>query len=164
MPMLHLRARNQAETQQIAAATAKLVRQGDLIVLAGEMGSGKTFFTQAFGRALDVTEPITSPTFNLLHSYTSGRLRLHHADLYRLDRTGELVDLGLDELQEAGGVVIVEWGDVVGDALGDALVIHLRNSDDPSKIDERRIDVGDRGGQWATRWIVLRDALDAWSK
>ncbi|MEO5975181.1 MAG: tRNA (adenosine(37)-N6)-threonylcarbamoyltransferase complex ATPase subunit type 1 TsaE [Ilumatobacteraceae bacterium] len=162
--MLHLHARNQADTQQIAAVIAGLVRQRDLIVLVGEMGSGKTFFTQAFGRALNITEPITSPTFNLLHSYTSGRLHLHHADLYRLDRTGELADLGLHELLDIGGVVIVEWGDVVGDALGDALVVRLRNSDDLSKIDERLIDVGDRGGQWDTRWIVLRDSLDAWGK
>ncbi len=162
MSMLRLRARDRADTQQIAVAVAGLVRPRDLIVLGGEMGTGKTFFTQALGRALDITEPITSPTFNLLHSYTSGRLRLHHADLYRLDRTGEIVDLGLAELQELGGVVIVEWGDVAGDALGDALVVHLRNSDDPSNIDERRIEVGVRGDQWATRWIVLSDTLEKW--
>lgn len=162
MPILHLRSRSRVDTQQIAAAVAGLVRSRDLIVLAGEMGTGKTFFVQALGRALDITDPITSPTFNLLHSYTGGRLRLHHADLYRLDRTGELIDLGLTELQERGGVVIVEWGDVVGDALGDALVVHLRNSDDPSNFDERHIEVGDRGGQWETRWIVLRDALEKW--
>lgn len=162
--MLRLGAGNPADTQQIAAAIARLVRPRDLIVLAGEMGTGKTFFAQAFGRALDITEPITSPTFNLLHSYTSGRLRLHHADLYRLDRTGELVDLGLDELQEIGGVLVVEWGDVAGDALGDALVVHLRNSEDPSNVEQRRIEVADRGGQWATRWIVLRDALDRWKR
>lgn len=160
--MLQLRARNQAETQDIAAAIARLVRQRDLIVLVGEMGSGKTCFTQALGRAMNITEPITSPTFNLLHSYTSGRVRLHHADLYRLERTGELVDLGLTDLQDSGGVVIVEWGDVAGDALGDALVIHLRSSDDPTNIDERSIEVGDRGGRWATRWTVLSDALEAW--
>lgn len=162
--MIHLHAHSPSDTRQIATAIAGLVRQGDLIVLAGEMGSGKTFFTQEFGQALGITEPITSPTFNLLHSYSGGRLRLHHADLYRLDRTGELVDLGLSELQEIGGVVIVEWGDVVGEALGDALVVRLGNSVDPLAIDERTIEVGCRGEQWATRWTRLHNALDQWAK
>lgn len=162
--MLHLHAQSPADTQRIASAIAGLVRPGDLIVLAGAMGSGKTFFTQAFGRALGITEPITSPTFNLLHSYSSGRLGVHHADLYRLDRTGELVDLGLSELQETGGIVIVEWGDVVGDALGDALVVCLSGSANPASIDERAIEIKCRGAQWVTRWTKLRDALDQWTK
>lgn len=160
--MLHLHAQSPADTQRIAAVVAGHVRSGDLIVLTGEMGAGKTFFTQAFGRELGITEPITSPTFNLLHSYSGGRLRVHHADLYRLERTGELVDLGLSELQEAGGVVIVEWGDVVGDALGDALVVRLGGSVDPALTDERRIEIEGRGVQWISRWSKLRDALDQW--
>lgn len=160
--MLRLHARSPIDTRHIATAIAGLVRQGDLVVLAGEMGSGKTLFTQAFGLALGITEPITSPTFNLLHSYSGGRLLLHHADLYRLDRTGELVDLGLSELQEVGGVVVVEWGDVVGDALGDALVVRLDNPEDPSAIEERTIEVVGRGTQWVTRWTRLRGALDQW--
>ena len=162
--MLHLDALSPADTRHIATAIAGLVCQGDLIVLAGEMGSGKTFFAQAFGQAIGITEPITSPTFNLLHSYSGGRFRLHHADLYRLDRTGELVDLGLSELQEIGGVVVVEWGDVVGDALGDALVVRLGVSMDRSAIDERTIDVVARGTQWVTRWTRLHDALQQWTK
>jgi len=162
--MLHLHAQSPADTRHIATSIAGLVRQGDLVVLAGEMGSGKTFFTQAFGRALGITEPITSPTFNLLHSYSGGRLRLHHADLYRLERTGELVDLGLSELQEIGGVVVVEWGDVVGDALGDTLVVRLAHSIDPLAIDERSIEIEGRGAQWVSRWTRLCDALDNWTK
>jgi tRNA threonylcarbamoyladenosine biosynthesis protein TsaE len=160
--MLHLHARSPADTERIAGIIAEHARNGDLIVLAGEMGAGKTFFTQAFGRALGISEPITSPTFNLLHSYSSGRLRVHHADLYRLARTGELVDLGLSELQESGGVVIVEWGDVVGDALGDALVVHLSGPQIPTSPDERMIEIDCRGVQWVSRWSKLRAALDRW--
>jgi tRNA threonylcarbamoyladenosine biosynthesis protein TsaE len=164
MSTFHLHAQGPADTQQIAAAVAGLVRSGDLIVLAGELGSGKTFFTQAFGRALGITEPITSPTFNLLHSYASGRLHVHHADLYRLERTGELADLGLSELQETGGVVIVEWGDLVGDALGDALVVCLSRSAHPASTDERTIEINCRGAQWISRWSRLHDALGQWTK
>ena len=73
----------------MATALAQLSRSGDVIVLAGEMGAGKTAFAQGFGLALGITEPITSPTFTLVHTYDSGRIVLHHADLYRLDRLGE---------------------------------------------------------------------------
>ena len=97
------------DTDRLAQIVAKHVRPRDMIILAGEMGAGKTTFTQSFGRALGVTDLITSPTFNLLHNYGSGRMSLHHADLYRLERTGELADLGLDELQDSvqeGGVEV----------------------------------------------------------
>ena len=160
--MLKLRALSQPDTQGVARAIAGLVRGGDMIVLAGEMGAGKTFFTQAFGIGLGVTEPITSPTFNLLHNYSGARLGLHHADLYRLERTGELVDLGLSELQESGGVVIVEWGDIVGDALGDGLIVRLSHAPDVAATDERAIEIQGRGQQWAGRWEKLRTALSSW--
>ena len=120
------------DTQRFAEIVASHVRPRDMIVLAGEMGAGKTTFTQFFGRALGVTDLITSPTFNLLHNYGSGRMALHHADLYRLERTGELEDLGLDELQDSGGVIAVEWGDIVGDELGDALVLRFEHVDQAS--------------------------------
>lgn len=160
--MLKLRAQSQPETQGVARAIAGLVRAGDMIVLAGEMGAGKTLFTQAFGAALGVTEPITSPTFNLLHNYSGTRLSVHHADLYRLERTGELADLGLTELQESGGVVIVEWGDIVGDALGEGLIVRLLHSPDVSEADLRAIEILGRGQQWASRWEKLRQALSSW--
>jgi tRNA threonylcarbamoyladenosine biosynthesis protein TsaE len=80
--MLLLRSDSVATTQAIAGALARLARVGDVIVLAGEMGAGKTAFAQGFGRALGVTEPITSPTFTLVHSYRGdGKLTVHHADL-----------------------------------------------------------------------------------
>lgn len=96
------------DTHAVAAAIAGLVRAGDIVVLAGEMGAGKTAFAQGFGAALGVDEPITSPTFTLVHSYDTGRLPLHHADLYRLDNLSEVADLALLELAE-DGVVLVEW-------------------------------------------------------
>lgn len=153
------------ETPQDTARLAEIVaahsRPRDMILLAGEMGAGKTTFTQSFGRALGVTEPITSPTFNLLHNYGTGRMALHHADLYRLERTGELTDLGLDELQDSGGVVIVEWGDIVGDDLGDALIIKISHSEDVDKVESRTVEIDLRGAQWANRWQKLTDELVA---
>jgi tRNA threonylcarbamoyladenosine biosynthesis protein TsaE len=163
--MIRLYAQSTDDTRGIAQAIAMLVRAGDMIVLVGEMGSGKTTFSQHFAQALGVTEPVTSPTFNLLHNYAGGRLKLHHADLYRLERTGELDDLGLTDLQEAGGVMLVEWGDVVGDALGTGLVVKLaaaENADIESSVTVRHIDIDWRGMQWETRWNKLRSSLDTW--
>jgi tRNA threonylcarbamoyladenosine biosynthesis protein TsaE len=164
--MIRLTAHSTDDTRGIAQAIAKLVRAGDLIVLIGEMGSGKTTFSQHFAHALGVTEPVTSPTFNLLHNYSGSRLKLHHADLYRLERTGELDDLGLTDLQEAGGVMLVEWGDVVGDALGTGLVLKLaapENADSEDSVTVRQIEIDWRGMQWETRWDKLRTSLDAWT-
>ena len=164
--MIRLTAHNTDDTRGIAQAIAKLVRAGDMIVLIGEMGSGKTTFSQHFAHALGVTEPVTSPTFNLLHNYSGSRLKLHHADLYRLERTGELDDLGLTDLQEAGGVMLVEWGDVVGDALGTGLVLKLaapENADTEDLVTVRQIEIDWRGMQWETRWDKLRSSLNTWT-
>jgi tRNA threonylcarbamoyladenosine biosynthesis protein TsaE len=164
--MIRLTAHSTDDTREIASAIAMLVRSGDMIVLIGEMGSGKTTFSQHFAHAFGITEPVTSPTFNLLHNYAGGRLKLHHADLYRLERTGELDDLGLTELQEAGGVMLVEWGDVVGDALGTGLIVKLaanENADTQDSGTVRQIDIDWRGMQWETRWDKLRYSLDTWA-
>ncbi|MDA3017220.1 MAG: tRNA (adenosine(37)-N6)-threonylcarbamoyltransferase complex ATPase subunit type 1 TsaE [Actinomycetota bacterium] len=149
------------DTRQFAEIVAAHVRPRDMIVLAGEMGTGKTTFTQSFGRALGVTDLITSPTFNLLHNYGSGRMSLHHADLYRLERTGELEDLGLDELQDSGGVIAVEWGDIVGDELGDALVLRFEHAVETADTEVRTVTVGARGAQWASRFNKLSEELVA---
>ncbi len=149
------------DTRQFAEIVAAHVRPRDMIVLAGEMGAGKTTFTQSFGRALGVTDLITSPTFNLLHNYGSGRMSLHHADLYRLERTGELEDLGLDELQDGGGVIAVEWGDIVGDELGDALVLRFEHAVETADTEVRTVTVGARGAQWASRFNKLSEELSA---
>jgi tRNA threonylcarbamoyladenosine biosynthesis protein TsaE len=156
-----------ADTQRFAEIIAGHARPRDMIVLAGEMGTGKTTFTQSFGRALGITDLITSPTFNLLHNYGSGRMALHHADLYRLERTGELEDLGLDELQDSGGVIAVEWGDIVGDELGDALVLRFEHIDqaksdatDKKDVTQMRcVTVSTRGAQWESRFRKLTDEI-----
>ena len=128
--MLALRSTSLDDTRAIAAVVAGLAQRGDVIVLAGEMGAGKTAFAQGFGAALGVTEPITSPTFTLVHEYHVGKLTLLHADLYRLSTQHEVADLALAELVEADGVLLVEWGDVVASMFGDHLLVRLEQVDD----------------------------------
>lgn len=159
--MLHLRASSLADTHAIASALAGLSRAGDLIVLAGEMGTGKTAFAKGFGAALGVTEPITSPTFTLVHSYDAGKLTLHHADIYRLSTHNEVADLALAELLEDDGIVLVEWGDVVARSLGDHLLVQL----DPVVDDDdaRMITLGGIGRAWAARWDRVAAATEGFA-
>ena len=144
-------------THAVAGALAGLSRAGDVILLAGEMGAGKTAFAQGFGRALGVTEPITSPTFTLVHSYDTGGPTLHHADLYRLDQMAEVADLALGELAEFDGIVLVEWGDVVESTFGEHLVVRLDVID--GDVDARGITIAPTGATWARRWAALSDAV-----
>ena len=88
---------------------------GMVICLNGELGSGKTVFTKAFANSLGITEPVTSPTFNIIKEYPDGELPLYHMDVYRVE--GNVKDLNLDEYFYGKGVTIVEWGDMIEDAL-----------------------------------------------
>jgi len=159
--MLHLRSTSPVATHAIAAALAGLVRRGDLIVLAGEMGAGKTAFAQGFGAALGVTDQITSPTFTIVHSYPLGKLTFHHADLYRLSTQHEVADLALAELADADGVLLVEWGDVVASSLGDHLTVRLDH--DPDDELARDLTVQAVGRTWALRWDRIEAALGNFS-
>jgi tRNA threonylcarbamoyladenosine biosynthesis protein TsaE len=160
-PTLQLHARSLDETLEIAAAVAALSREGDVILLAGEMASGKTVFAQGFGRALGVSEPITSPTFTLVHSYETGAVTLHHADLYRLEHLSEVAELALAELAEYHGIVLVEWGDVVESTFGDHLIVELKAVAGDEAA--RTIAIGATGRTWATRWDALIRATARWS-
>ena len=159
--MISLLVQSIADTHGVAAAIAQLSRTSDIIVLAGEMGAGKTAFAQGFGAALGVDEPITSPTFTLVHTYDTGRVTLHHADLYRLDRMSEVSDLALHEMVEGDGVMLVEWGDVASELLGDHLEVFLRHDTNHAE-DERSIVIHSVGTQWASRLERLNTALTLW--
>ena len=158
-PVLQLRVETLAGTHAVAAALAGVVRAGDVILLAGEMGVGKTAFAQGFGRALGVVEPITSPTFTLVHSYDTTGPTLHHADLYRLEHLAEVADLALIELAESDGVVLVEWGDVAESTFGEHVVVRLGLVDGAPEA--RMVTFEPVGSSWAPRWARLADAVDA---
>ncbi len=100
-----------AETERLAETLAGSMRGGEVVLLSGELGSGKTAFVRGMARALGVDpEEVASPTFVLLTSYP-GRLRLHHADLYRLAGNGDDGELGLEELPGPGAVLAIEWAE-----------------------------------------------------
>lgn len=122
------------ETDQLAATVAGLSRPGDLVVLVGALGAGKTRFVQGFTRAMGVADPATSPTFALVHNY-AGRLPIVHADLYRLVSEHEVLDLGLDEALADGAIVLVEWGDLAAGLLRpDRLTVTITDLDETSRV------------------------------
>lgn len=97
-------------TQAVGAALGTLVDPGDVILLSGDLGAGKTQFVKGLARGLGVSEPVTSPTFNIMLVHV-GRVPLYHVDLYRLERPEQLEDVDYAGTVEAGGVTAVEWGD-----------------------------------------------------
>ena len=118
------------DTRALGAELAELVRPGDLVVLVGPLGAGKTAFTQGLGAALGVREPVTSPTFVIARVHRGGRLPLVHVDAYRLGGAADVDDLDLD-VTVADSVTVVEWGQGLVEQLTDEhLEVRLDRRDD----------------------------------
>lgn len=156
---LRLRAATAEDTRSIGEAIAALLVAGDALALTGELGAGKTTFAQGVARGVGFPGHVVSPTFTLIREYRTGRIPIVHADVYRLDRIQDVVDLGLDEVAE-DAVLLVEWGDVVEGLLPSGhLVVELTV---PGKGDERAVVLAAVGETWHARWERLERALDAW--
>jgi tRNA threonylcarbamoyladenosine biosynthesis protein TsaE len=149
-----------AATQAVAAAVAKTLLPGDVLLLDGDLGAGKTTFTQGLARAMGVGEQVTSPTFTLVRSYpTAFGVELIHADVYRLDDLSDIIALGLPEMLDNGGVAVIEWGQRAAPALGpEHLGVRLTLTDTDG---ERRITLTPVGARWQARWDDLAAALTA---
>ncbi len=118
------------DTQALGAALGDLARPGDLVVLVGPLGAGKTALTQGLGAALGVREPVTSPTFVIARVHRGGRLPLVHVDAYRLGGVADVDDLDLD-VTVASSVTVVEWGQGLVEQLADEhLEVRLDRRDD----------------------------------
>jgi tRNA threonylcarbamoyladenosine biosynthesis protein TsaE len=152
---MKLRTDSPDQTRAVAAALGELLAPGDLVLLVGDLGAGKTVFVQGLARGLGVEEPVTSPTFTIVQEY-AGRLPLVHVDVYRLDRLQDVYDLGLEEAGDRGATV-VEWGDLVEQAVpAEHLVIRI----DPGAADtERVLEVTGHGPRWFGRTDALERAL-----
>jgi tRNA threonylcarbamoyladenosine biosynthesis protein TsaE len=121
------------ETDELAATVAALARPGDLIVLVGGLGAGKTRFVRGFTAAMGASELATSPTFALVHNYEAP-IPIVHADLYRLVSEHEVLDLGLDEALADGAIALVEWGDLAKGLLrADRLTVTISDIDETSR-------------------------------
>jgi tRNA threonylcarbamoyladenosine biosynthesis protein TsaE len=125
--------KSEQETAAVATALAAQLRGGDVILLSGTLGAGKTAFVRGLAEGLGIDPlEVSSPTFTLVHEYRGGRLILYHVDLYRLDRAAT-DDLGLDELGVAGGVLAIEWPDRLTHRLEGARQVHIDIVDDTTR-------------------------------
>ncbi len=115
--------RSPAETEAFGERFGKRLRAGDMVLLTGELGAGKTTFVRGVARGAGSSAQVASPTFQLVRMYT-GRVQLAHVDLYRIETPSELGDLGLDELLDQGAVV-VEWGDRL--EAPEAALVHIEH-------------------------------------
>ncbi len=153
-----------AATRDVAARLARGCRSGDIILLVGDLGAGKTTFAQGFAAALGVPGPVTSPTFTLVRQYRCGGSspveHLIHADVYRTESLSEVADLALTELVEERAVALVEWGDLAAPALGrDVLVVSLDRPEGPDAADEGRTIVLTGRGAWTGRADEVAEVL-----
>jgi tRNA threonylcarbamoyladenosine biosynthesis protein TsaE len=147
-------------TRTIGRSIAALLRAGDVVIVAGELGAGKTTFTQGLAAGLGVTDPVVSPTFTLAREY-EGRLRLVHVDLYRLDRAQEVLDLGLEDVAD-DAVLVVEWGDIaVAYLTPEHLEVRLIPDPASTTGDDRTIAITPHGRSWAPRADALAGVVGA---
>ena len=155
---MQLCTRSAHETEGVGARLAALLTSGDVVVLTGDLGTGKTVLAKGIGRGLGVTEPVVSPTFTIVREY-EGDLPLQHLDVYRLDHLQEAIDLGLDELLDADAVTVIEWGEAVGALLPPDRLEVLFTVPPPEEADDdtRVIELRPAGPSWEAR----RDDLAA---
>ena len=121
------------ETEKIGAALAKLLFPGTVIAYRGDLGAGKTAFTRGLARGLGYKEPVTSPTYTIVNEYLGGRLPLFHFDMYRLNSSDDLWDIGWEDYLERGGICAVEWSENVADALEDAITVCIEKTGENSR-------------------------------
>jgi len=144
--------RSTDETLALAGSVGELLRPGDVVSLAGDLGTGKTVFARGVARALGVEDPVVSPTFTIVREY-EGRVPVVHVDVYRIDTFQELHDLGFEEVLRDDAVTLVEWGDVIDGMLpGDRLDVRLAAG---AGDDERVIEIEGHGRSWRARAAEL---------
>ena len=159
-PLLAL-SRSVDDTRDLGAALALVLASRDVVALSGDLGAGKTAFVQGVARGLGSMDHVASPTFTLVRQY-EGRLRVVHMDIYRLDRVQDVMDLGFEDLLDDGGVVLIEWGDMIESILPpDHLAVRLRFANG-GDLDLRTIELEGSGPSWRRRAEALRAAVGPW--
>ena len=123
---------SEKQTQRLGFCLGACLREGDVVLLEGEMGAGKSVLTRAAARGLGVEGPVPSPTFTILNIHEGSAMKLYHFDLYRLEGEDALYEMGLDEFIPArDGASLIEWPQMAAEAMpGDHLAIDIRYAQD----------------------------------
>ena len=146
-----IKIKNLEDMETFAGILTKYLSAGDVILLNGDLGAGKTTLSQFIGKALGVKRNINSPTFNIIKSYQGSHLKLHHMDCYRLEDSDE--DLGFDEYFEDDALTVIEWSQFIEDLLpNESLTINIEVIDETS----RHIKIEAKGEHYE----VMKEALE----
>ena len=131
------------ETFEYAKALGEKAEAGQIYCLSGDLGVGKTVFAQGFGAGIGITEPMSSPTFTILHEYHEGRLPLYHYDVYRVGDVDEMEETGFYEYAGGDGVTLIEWAELISDIIPDNAVWIKIEKDVEKGFDYRIITVSE---------------------
>jgi tRNA threonylcarbamoyladenosine biosynthesis protein TsaE len=132
---------NSKETYEIGFNMGKSAKAGDVYCLDGDLGVGKTVFTQGFAKGLGINEPINSPTFTIVQEYHEGRLPLYHFDVYRIGDITEMDEIGYEEYFYSEGVCLIEWGNLISEIMPENATYITISKDLSKGFDYRRIEV-----------------------
>lgn len=128
---------SQEETIALGERLGALLQAGDVLVLTGDLGAGKTQLTKGIAAGMGVEDDVTSPTFNILMVYDGADMPLYHFDLYRLDDPDQLEDIGLYEMLDGDGACVIEWGEQFSDEIGpERLDVYLTRLDEQAAVGE----------------------------
>ena len=129
------------ETYDLGESLGRKAGAGQIYTLIGDLGTGKTVFTQGFAKGMGVKEYVNSPTFTILQVYEDGRLPLYHFDVYRIEEPEEMEEIGYEDYFFGDGVTLIEWADIIGELIPEDAV-RIEISKDLSKgTDYRRIEI-----------------------
>ena len=129
------------DTYAVGKHLGESAKAGDVICLNGDLGVGKTVFTQGFACGLGITEPVNSPTFTIVQQYDDGRLPLYHFDVYRIGDISEMDEIGYEDYFYGDGVTLIEWSDLIRELLPERIISVTIQKDLEKGFDYRKITV-----------------------
>lgn len=146
-----LESKSTEETWQIGFRLGQQAEAGQIYALTGDLGVGKTVFTQGFAKGLGIEEPVSSPTFTILQIYEDGRLPFYHFDVYRIGDIEEMEEIGFEEYVLGEGVSLIEWADLIGEIMPEGSMRIVIEKELEKGFDFRRITLKDAGMSAALR-------------
>ena len=136
-----LGSRSAEETYNIAKDMGEVAKEGEVVTLTGDLGTGKTVFAKGFAAGLGVKEHVSSPTYTIVQQYDDGRLPLYHFDVYRIGDISEMDETGYDDCISGDGVTLIEWAEMIEDIIPERAV-RVKIEKEPSRgNDYRRIEI-----------------------
>ena len=132
------------ETEKLGEQIGREAKPGEVYTLIGDLGVGKTVFTQGIAKGLEITEPICSPTFTIVQEYEEGRMPFYHFDVYRIADEDELFEIGFEEMTDGDGVSLIEWANLIPGSLPEHYTEILIEKESEQGFDYRKVSITGR--------------------